>query len=301
MDLSLFVLAAMDGFSYAALVFMVAAGLSLIFGVMKILNIAHGGFYAVGAYLGVSLATWVAGMGWSPWFQYPALVLSAALVGIMLGPIIERQVLRRIYHKEEVLQLLVTFALFMMLEGLQHIIWGVQPYSLSDPIRLLGSINVMGIPYMTYQIILLPAAAILVLVGLAWLMRRTLLGRMITATTEDREAAMAMGINAEKVFFVTFTIGVFLAALGGALAVPTTAAQLGMGAEMIVLSFAVVAIAGLGRIGGAAIASLMIGLGRALAIYVEPELDVLVPYLIMVAVLLVRPHGLFGVVYARKI
>jgi len=301
MDMGLLVLAAVDGFSYAALVFMVASGLSLIFGVMRILNIAHGGFYAIGAYSAVSCTLWVAARGFSPWLQFPALLLSAIIVGSLVGPLLERFLLRKIYDKEEVLQLLVTFAIFMILEDAQRLIWGAQPYATSDPIRILGSIEILGVPYMTYQIILLPCVAVAVLLGLRWLMSKTLLGRTITATTEDREAAMAMGINTERVFIVTFTLGTILAAAGGALAAPTTAVQLGMGADMIILSFAVVATAGLGQIGGAAVAAIMIGMGRALAVYYAPEVDVLVPYLIMVVVLLFRPQGLFGVVHARKI
>ncbi len=301
MDMMLFVLATLDGFSYAALVFMVACGLSLIFGVMRILNLAHGGFYAVGAYTAASCALGVAAQGWSPWLQFPAIILSAVTVGVIMGSVVERFLFRRIYAKEEVLQLLVTFAVFMILEDVQRLVWGVEPYAATDTVVLLGSVEVMGVPYMSYQIFLLPGTAVAVLVGLRWLLNRTLLGRAIRATTEDREAAVAMGIDAQKVFFVTFILGTVLASLGGALSAPTTAVQLGMGAEMIVLSFAVVASAGLGQIGAAAITSLMIGMGRAMAVYMAPEVDVLVPYLIMVAVLLVRPQGLFGAVEARKI
>lgn len=132
-------------------------------------------------------------------------------------------------------------------------------------------------PYMAYQVILLPLVALAVLVGLRWVLRHTLVGHVITATTEDRETAVAMGVDAERVFLLTFILGAVLATLGGALAAPTTAVQLGMGADMIVLSFAVVAIAGLGQVEGTALAALMIGLGRSFAVHFAPELDVLVP------------------------
>ena len=294
-------LATLDGIAYAALVFMVAVGLTLIFGVMRILNVAHGGFYAVGAYSAASLALAITGAGLSPWLTFPALLLAAGLVGSVLGLVIERFLLRYIYVKEEVLQLLVTFAAFMILEDVQRLVWGVQPYSASDPVRLLGTVEVMGIPYNSYQIILLPLVALAILIGLRWFLRHTLSGRVITAVTEDREAAVAMGIDAQRVFLVTFTIGAIFAAMGGALASPTTAIQLGLGAEMIVLSFAVVATAGLGQVEGAALTALMIGLGRSFAVYLAPELDVLVPYMIMVLVLIVRPQGLFAVAEKRKI
>ncbi len=301
MDSTLAVLILMDGISYAAMVFMVAVGLTLIFGVMRILNVAHGAFYAIGAYTAASAAMWVASANLATWLQLPAMMLSAATIGGVLGVIIERFLFRRIYAKEEVLQLLVTFAVFMILEDVQRLVWGVEPYSAPDLVNLLGSVEVFGVPYMRYQIILLPCVAIGIIVFLRWLLRHTLLGHLITATTEDREAAVAMGINANKVFLVTFTLGAILATVGGALAAPTTAVQLGMGADMIVLSFAVVATAGLGQIFGAAIAALMLGMGRAIAIYTFPELDVLVPYMIMVVVLLIRPQGLFGTAETRKI
>jgi branched-chain amino acid transport system permease protein len=155
--------------------------------------------------------------------------------------------------------------------------------------------------YTSYQVVLLPCVALLTLVGLRYFLRRTLAGAVILAVTEDREAATAIGINARRVYFVTFIIGASLAALGGALASPTTSLVPGMGADMIVLSFAVAATAGLGQIEGTAVTALMIGLARAFIIYIQPEFEVLVPYLLMVLVLLVRPFGLFGAIQTRKI
>jgi branched-chain amino acid transport system permease protein len=227
------------------------------------------------------------------------------LVGVVLGPPIERLVLRRVYAHEEALQLLVTFALFMILEDVQKLIWGVQPVAQDAPLKALGTIDVPFagdvIPFTAYQLLLLPGVALVVLVGLTWFLRRTLTGRVIVAVTTDKEAATAMGIDAAKVTMLTFTFGAALAALGGALASPTTSLVPGVGAQTIVLSFAVVAIAGLGQIEGAALSSLMIGLGRSIAVYFAPEFEVVVPYLIMVAVLLVRPQGLFGVPETRRV
>lgn len=301
MTSQLILLACLDGVAYAALVFMVAVGLTLIFGVLRILNVAHGSFYAVGAYTAASLGLAIGAAGLSPWLSFPALVLSAALVGGVLGVLIERQLLQRIYVKEEVLQLLVTFAVFMILEDVQRLVWGVQPYFVDTPLRLLGTLEVGGVYYTRYQLLLLPAAALIVLIGLRWFLRHTLQGRLIVAVTEDREMALAVGIDANRVYVVTFVIGAFFAALGGALASPTTSLVPGIGTDMIVLSFAVVATAGLGQVEGAALAALLIGLGRSLAVYLMPELEVLVPYLIMVIVLLVRPQGLFGTAALRRI
>ena len=298
-------LATLDGLSYAAAVFMVAVGLNLVFGVLRVLNVAHGSLYAIGGYTAASLGLLLASHGLPAWLSYPALIVSAALVGVLLGPPIERLLLRRVQDHEPALQLLVTFALFMILEDLQKLVWGVQPVVHDAPVKLLGTINVpFGgdvIPFTVYQLCVLPGVALLTLGGLAWFLRRTLAGRQIVAVTTDREAAQAMGIDASRITLLTFTAGAALAAFGGALASPTVSLVPGVGAQTIVLSFAVVATAGLGQVEGAAVTALLIGLGRAFAVYLEPELEVVVPYAIMVAVLLVRPQGLFGVQETRRI
>jgi branched-chain amino acid transport system permease protein len=301
MNLTLFLLALFDCISYAALVFIVALGLTLIFGVMRILNVAHGSLYAIGAYTTASLTAWLLALGFAPVFAFPLMIVSAVLVGVLLGGPIEWLLLRRIYNKPEVLQLLVTFAVFMILEDVQRLVWGTQPYFQASALQALGNVTVFGVTYTVYQLILLPVVALVLLLGLRIFLRHTIIGKLILATTEDREAAQSIGIDADKVFLFTFIVGAVLAGLGGALASPTTSILPGMGADMIVLSFAVIATAGLGQIEGAAVAALMIGLGRSFAVYLWPEVAVLVPYLIMVLVLLVRPEGLFGSPVARKI
>ncbi len=301
MNAQLFALAMFDGIAYAALVFMVAVGLTLIFGVLRILNVAHGSFYAIGAYTAASIGGAIFAAGFSPWLAFPLLFVAAALVGILLGGPIERLLLRRIYAKEDALQLLVTFAVFMILEDVQRLVWGVQPYFEATALQQLGNLEVLGVFYTKYQLIFLPIVAVIVLIGLRLFLRRTLSGKLILAVTEDRETATAMGIDADKVYLLTFIVGAALAGFGGALASATTSVVPGMGADMIVLSFAVVATAGLGQIEGAAVTALLIGLGRSFAVYLMPELEVLIPYLIMLLVLLVRPEGLFGAVRTRKI
>ncbi len=299
MDSTIAILAVLDGLSYAALVFLVSVGLSLIFGVLRIVNVAHGSLYAYGAYAAATLSLMVAPI--SPWLTFPALLVASIIVGVVIGGLIERFLLRPVYGREEVLQLLITFAVFMIMDNLQRLIWGVQPIFAAEPLRLLPNITVLGVAYTSYQVLLLPLLAAITLAGLRYFLRHTLSGAVILAVTEDREAATAIGIDARKVFLVTFMIGASLAALGGALASPTTSLVPGMGTDMIVLSFAVAATAGLGQIEGAAVTALMIGLARAFVIYIQPEFEVLVPYLIMVIVLLVRPMGLFGASQVRKI
>ena len=301
MTMNFAVLALLDGIAYASLLFLVAVGLTLIFGVLGILNIAHGSLYAIGAYVTATMGQWLVANGYNPWLTYPVLIIAAILVGVLLGSAIERLLLQRIYTKEPVLQLLVTFAVFMILENLQRMIWGVQPYYMSTPLTLLGNVSFLGINYTVYQVMFLPFAAIIVLFSLRYFLRHTNMGAQILAVTEDREAATAIGINATRVYLMTFVIGACFAALGGALATSTTSLVTGMGANMIVLSFAVAATAGLGQIEGAAISALLIGIARAFAVHLSPELEVITPYLIMVLVLLVKPNGLFGKETVRKI
>lgn len=299
MDSTIVILAICDGISYAALVFLVSVGLSLIFGVLRIVNVAHGSLYAYGAYTAATLSLMVAPI--SPWLTFPALLVASVLVGAIVGGLMERFLLRPVYHLEEVLQLLITFAVFMIMDNLQRMIWGVQPIFAAEPVKLLPNISILGVNYTSYQVLVLPLVAVITLFGLRYFLRYTLAGAIIMAVTEDREAATSIGIDAKRVFLVTFIIGASLAALGGALASPTTSLVPGMGTDMIVLSFAVAATAGLGQIEGAAVTALMIGLARAFIIYIQPELEVLVPYLIMMIVLLIRPMGLFGVDNVRKI
>ena len=158
-----------------------------------------------------------------------------------------------------------------------------------------------GVTYTAYQVILLPLAAISVFIALRWSLSHTRFGRQVMAVTHHREVASAMGINAKQVGLLTFCVGAVMGTLGGALASPTTSLVPGIGGDMMVLSFAVVAVAGLGQITGTAVAAVLIGMGKAFAVYLLPELDVLVPYLMMLLVLLWRPQGLFAVDEARRV
>lgn len=304
-QLGLLLSAIINGVTYGATLFLVAVGLSLIFGVLRILNVSHGSFYAIGAFTAASAWILISSLGWSPYLIYPGLVLSAVVVGVILGPVLERWLLRWTFRlgtlaEREKLQLLATYAVFLILEDLQKLVWGVQPYYSGSALQLLGNTSINGIPYTNYQLLLVPVAAV-VLVGLRLAFRRTTTGKFVVAVAEDPEMASAMGINVSWIYTVTFTVGSTLAALGGAAASPTTGVTIGIGADMIVLSFAVVAVAGLGQIEGAAVAALVIGVAHAIAVFFAPELSSVVPYLIMVAVLLFKPFGLFGVPDKRRI
>jgi len=205
-----------DGLADAALIFFVAVGLTLVFSVLHILNVAHGSFYSLGAYLSVVIGTFVAGRGW-PVLSFFALVISPLIVTLALGPLIERTLLRWTYGRSEALQILVTFGLFLILEDAQKLIFGVQSYSQDAPMMLLGTTQIAGIVYLNYQLLLI-VLAVLVAIGLRLLLKRTGIGKLIIAVVADQEIARAVGIDASRVFMLAFSLGVFLAALNGALA-----------------------------------------------------------------------------------
>lgn len=291
---------AVDGLANAALIFFVAVGLTLVFSVLRVLNVAHGSFYSIGAYVAASLGLWLASLGLNPYLSFVALLFSAALVAALFGPLVERSLIRWTYGKSEAIQILVTFGLFLILEDLQRIVFGVSSLAEDTPMQLLGSSTIGGIVYLNYQLLLI-ALAVVVVIGLRVLLKQTRIGRLVTAVVVDREMAASVGINTNRVYVMCFTLGVFLAALGGALATPTAGAAPGLGAETMVLAFAVAAIGGLGQIEGAAVAAVIVGLARVLAIYFAPSLDAVAPYLVMLAVLLIRPYGLFGTLATRRI
>lgn len=301
MNLDILSLALVDGVAYASLLFLVSMGLTLVFGVMGILNVAHGAFYAFGGYAASSLVMYVAPRTDSPFLLLAALFIAAIAAGLLLGSIMEFLLIRRAQDYDPILKLLITFGAFLMLEDIQRFIWGAQPYSASEVVGRLGNIELGDITYTTYQLVVVPVTAILAYILLEFFLRHTKLGKQTVATTHNREVATSLGINAKKIGLVTFVIATILGTLGGALASPTTSLVPGAGTDMIVLSFAVVATAGLGQITGALIAALLIGIMRSIAVYVAPEFEVAVPYIIMVLVLIIRPHGLFTVAQARTI
>jgi len=290
----------LDSLASAALIFFAAVGLTLVFSVLRVLNVAHGSLYSIGAYVAASICLFIVSRQLSPYLSFVALLFSAVFVAALFGPLIERTLIRWTYGKSEAVQILITFGLFLILEDVQRMVFGVQCLYEDAPMRLLGTSLIGGVVYLNYQIVLI-GMAILVIIGLRLLIRHTRLGRLITAVVADREMAQSIGIDTNRIFILAFSLGVFLAALGGALAVPTSGVAPGLGADTMVLAFAVAAIGGLGQIEGAAIASLIVGFVRVLAIYYVPALDAVAPYAAMLIVLLIRPYGLFGSVTARRI
>jgi branched-chain amino acid transport system permease protein len=289
-----------DGVIYSAWLFTAALGLTLIYGVMKIVNVTHGSFYALGAYAAASLTgAWFA-RGYPPMLSYLVLLVAAVLVSVAVAPLIERGILRFMYAKDEVVILLITYALFLVLEDVIKLVWGVNPYYIAQPYALLGSFTVGGLAHPTYNLILV-ALALVAGLGLAWMLNSTRVGKLLRAVIHDPEVSRAMGINVNRYYLVTFTFGSMLAALAGAFTAPTVSVVPGLGVDIIVLSFAVVVIGGLGSLPGAALGAVIVGMVRSLSVHYLPQVELFVIYFVMAMVLALRPRGLFSLAEPRKI
>jgi branched-chain amino acid transport system permease protein len=289
-----------DGVVYSSWLFLMAAGLTLIYGVMKILNIAHGSLYALGGYTGATIAgAWLAA-GHAPAGSYAMLALAALLVGAVMGPLLERGLLKWMYGRDEVVLLLITYAAFLILEDTIKLVWGVESKLLPEPYSLPGNFQIGALVYPVYNLLLI-VVAVLVGLALAGALHRTRQGKLLLAVIHDREMSAAMGINVHRVYLVTFSVGAMLAGLGGALTAPMIAVSPGIGVEVIVLSFAVVVVGGLGSLGGAALGALMVGIVRSAAVRYWPEAELFTIYFVMATVLIARPKGLFSPPEARKI
>lgn len=279
------------GVFHAAVLFLVAAGLQLVFGVQKIVNLACGSFYALGAYFGITFVNLAMNAGLPAWMLLPILLVAGALMAVV-GPPIER-LLRTVYDRDESFQLLLTFALVLMFQDVLRFIWGANPQSLSNVQMVYGRVSTGDFSVPVYNLLVIAAAiGAAVLIGL--FLQRTNYGRLLRATAENRNMAEALGVNVGSVYAVVFTLGTFLGTLGGALVVPTSAASLDMAIEFVIEAFAVVVIGGLGSMTGALVGALLVGVIRAMSLVIYPEFEILAIYLIVIAVLLLRPWGLFG-------
>ena len=273
------------------MLFLVAAGLQLVFGVTKILNLACGSFYALGAYAGVSAVRWALGAGLPAPLFLPVL-LGAGLALAVIGPVIER-LLRPVYDRDESFQLLLTFALVLMFEDVIRFFWGTAPHQLGNVYLAYGRLRVGALTVPTYNLVVIACGAAIA-VGMGLVLARTRFGRIVRATAENREMAEAMGVDMARVYSRVFTLGVALGTVGGALVIPATAAINEMGIDVIVEAFAVVVIGGLGSMRGAFAGALIVGVVKAVAIATWPEVEMLAVYVIVIAVLVLRPAGLFA-------
>jgi branched-chain amino acid transport system permease protein len=276
---------------YASVLFLIAGGLSLIYGVMRIVNLAHGNLYAFGAYVTAWAVGLVAAKAPGPvlYLLLPAGALAAAAVGALLEPTL----LRPFYKRAEEYQLLVTFGLLMILEDVMRFLWGPYPLSASTLWENLGSVAIAGNPYPNYNLLVIAVGAIAAAFLWAFIYR-TKFGVVLRATSQNMRMASALGVNVNRIYVEAFTLGCFMAGLGGAIIVPSQSAVLGMGVDALVLAFIVVVIGGLGSLEGALMGALIVGFVREAGITFFPEIELAVLYLIAAVVLLVRPAGLFG-------
>jgi branched-subunit amino acid ABC-type transport system permease component len=288
-DLSFVVLQLLNGLTNAMFIFLIASGLSIIFGVLGVLNFAHGSLYMLGAYATYQCVSLFVDFPGQFWWA----VIAASVAVALLGGIIERLLLRRLYHQVEINQLLLTYALVLVLGDLARFIWGVDQLSVSRPAVLRGAVEILGQYFPKYNVFILflgPCVAFL----FWFFMLRTRWGRMVRAAALDRETLGALGVNVDRLFTVVFMIGSWLGALGGALVAPVITIRPGMDVEIIINAFIVVVIGGLGSFWGTFLGALIVGPVYALGILVFPRLSMIFIYVIMVVVLMTRPWGLLG-------
>jgi len=294
--MTIFIIQLLNSFFYAAVLFLIAAGLSLIYGVMRIVNLAHGTLYALGAYVSAWVVGGAVGHAASGTLGLAGLLLLlpvGAVAIAVVGAVIEPTLLRPLYRRPEEYHLLVTFGLLMILEDAMKFLFGGTPLTAGSIMDHMGSIPIGRLLYPTYNLFVI-AIGLIAALGLWWFIYRTKFGVILRATSQDRRMAAALGINVSRVYVQAFAIGCFMAGLGGAVVVPAQAAVLGMGIEALILAFVVVVIGGLGSLEGALVGALIVGLVRTAGIQFFPEIELAVLYLIAIAVLLIRPTGLFG-------
>ena len=283
----------LNGLVFSAMLVLFSLGLNLIFSYLNVLNMAHGGFYTLGIYLSMTLATTIALKGLLPTYSILLLVIVAGGVVGLIAFVIEPLLLRRVYARGHADQLLLTYGLLLVLDDLVKLGWGLELHSVPEAYYFLGSLPLFGVSFPNYNFFLLFTCFLL-----AWLLwfilYKTTFGKTCRAIAEHRDMVRALGVNSEKLFTLIFVIGVVFAGWGGSLMMPLSGIFPGIGLEPLILSFIIVAIGGLGSLKGAVIGSFIVGLIRSIGIGYFPEIELMIVYLIMAIILLIRPQGLFG-------
>jgi branched-chain amino acid transport system permease protein len=286
MDLSFVVIQILNSVQYGFLLFLVASGLTLIFGIMGVINLAHGSFYMIGAYLAYSLN------------QITGNLLLAIAVGLpvslLLGLAVERLAISFLYTRDHLYQVLLTYGLILIFNELQRVIWGNDVHGVPVPASLDYSIPLTDTQaYPVYRLVI-SAACIAIAIGMAAVIQRTRLGMMIRAGASNREMVQILGIDVARLFAVIFSLGTTLAAFSGMISAPVSSVYPGMGEHILIISFVVVVIGGIGSVTGAFVGAMLIGLADTFGRVLVPQLSGIVVYALMAIVLLWRPQGLFG-------
>jgi branched-subunit amino acid ABC-type transport system permease component len=293
-DLALIVNQTFSGLSTAMLLFVAAAGLSLVFGVLRLLNFAHGSFYMFGAYLAWQYTAWLGGSELAFWCA----ALLSGLTVALLAALIEVTAFQRLYGRPELIQLLFTYSLVLIAGDSAKKLWGSQPLSLARPASMMESFHWHGITLPYYNLFLLLSG--LAVAGILWfVMRRTRIGMVVRASALDREMLGLLGSRVHLVYLSVFSASAFLAGLAGALVAPTSAIVPGMDAEVIIPLFIIVVIGGMGSIWGAFLGSVIYGITLSFGILLIPQFSLFAVAILMVIILIFRPQGLVGEVTAR--
>lgn len=276
----------LTGLSIGSRLFLVALGLSLIFGVLGVLNFAHGALYMVGAYVTISLTQSVIGNFWV------AAVVGGLVVGLV-GLALEMGFIRRVYDRDELDQLILTFAFVLIISDLTRTIWGSSSYTVAPPSLLDRTIPIGDGQFLLYRLFVI-VFGFVAMVVFWYVLQRTHIGRLIRATSSDRQMAQLLGTNVSRLYTGVFVLGSIIAGIGGALAAPLQAVTPALGDQVIISAFIVVVIGGLGSFVGAFVGAMFIGLVESFGTLWIRGADLLLPFLVMIAVLILRPEGLFG-------
>ena len=295
MDIATFCIQLLNAVQYGLLLFLVASGLTLIFGIMGIINLAHGSFYMIGAYLAWSLS---GSLG-----NFWAAIALGIVLSVLLGMLLEWLLIRHLYRRDHLYQVLLTYGLILIFEELRSIIWGDDVHGVPIPDVLSASLPLTDtLEYPVYRL-WMSGVCVVLAVLMYWLIQHTRLGMMIRAGASNRDMTQSLGINIQLLYRLVFALGVALAAFAGMIAAPVSSVFPGMGGQVLIICFVVVVIGGIGSVKGALVAALLIGLvdtfGKVLEIEIGgfrvlPELAGMSVYLLMAVVLLWRPEGLFG-------
>ena len=285
MDIVNFLIQLLNSVQYGLLLFMLAAGLTLIFGIMGVVNLAHGSFYMLGAYLAWSLTTWV---------DHFALAIVLGMVcSVVFGLVMEWLLFRHFYHRTHLEQVLLTFGLIYVFEELRSMLWGDDVHGLAVPELLSGSIALTDtLSYPVYRLFM-SGVCLLLALGLYVLISKTRLGMKIRAGAFNHEMTEALGVNIKLIYSVVFSLGVGLASIAGMLATPVSSVYPNMGSQVLIMCFVVVVIGGIGSVRGALIAALLVGLVDTFGKVLLPQVSGMLVYALMAAVLLFKPEGLF--------
>jgi branched-chain amino acid transport system permease protein len=290
MTIEYFIFMLVNGLSQGMLLFIIASGLSLIFGVLRVINFAHGSLYMIGAYIAFSISTLLVS---GSLYSFILLLLLVPPLVMLLGFGLEITLFRRVYGGEHLVQLLLTYALVLILDDLVRVIWGGDPRNVARPELLAGSVDFLGLALPTYNVFVLVIGPVIAL-GLWLLLYRTRSGNIIRAAVSYPDTLGALGVNVSWVLTSTFMLGCWLAGFGGVLVAALANIDLGIGMQTIIECFAVVVIGGLGSIGGALLGSLIIGVGLTLFQLPLGRWALVFPYFVMALVLAIRPWGFFG-------